>query len=36
LHRCADTQFDPQVVAVFVRIFEQIAHNLQPSAPGPQ
>ena len=36
LHRCADTQFDPQVVAVFVRIFEQIAPNLQPSIPGPQ
>lgn len=34
LQRCADSQFDPQVVAVFSRIFEQIAHNLQPSVPS--
>ncbi len=31
LQRCADTQFDPQVVAVFSRIFEQISHDLQSS-----
>ncbi|MBZ5499037.1 MAG: response regulator [Acidobacteriia bacterium] len=34
LLRCADSQFDPQVVAVFSRIFEHIAPNLQPSVPS--
>jgi putative two-component system response regulator len=33
LQRCAESQFDPQVVAVFSRIFEEIAPNLQPAAP---
>ncbi len=36
LQRCAETQFDPHVVAVFVRIFDQIAPDLQtPSADRP-
>lgn len=29
LQRCAETQFDPQVVAVFTGIFEQILHDLR-------
>lgn len=34
LERCACSQFDPQVVAVFLQIFEQIARDLKPSAPN--
>jgi putative two-component system response regulator len=34
LQRCADSQFDPQVVAIFGQLFEQIAHDLQPTMPG--
>jgi HD-GYP domain-containing protein (c-di-GMP phosphodiesterase class II) len=35
LRRCADTQFDPQVVNVFSKIFERIVPHLQPSNPNP-
>ncbi len=31
LQRCGDSQFDPQVVAVFSQIMDQIIHNLQPA-----
>ncbi len=31
LQRCADTQFDPHIVAIFSRIFEQLSGVLQPS-----
>jgi putative two-component system response regulator len=36
LERCADTQFDPQVVAVFSRIFDQIVADLQAANRGAQ
>jgi len=32
LQRCSDSQFDPQVVAVFSGLFEQILHDLKPAA----
>ncbi len=31
LERCTETQFDPQIVAVFALIYDRISHNLQPS-----
>ena len=34
LQRCADSQFDPQVVAIFAQLFEQISYNLQHAGPG--
>jgi putative two-component system response regulator len=35
LQQCAETQFDPQVVAAFTRIFEQISPDLQHTTPDP-
>jgi HD-GYP domain-containing protein (c-di-GMP phosphodiesterase class II) len=29
LERCTETQFDPQVVAAFIRIYDQVSPNLQ-------
>jgi putative two-component system response regulator len=31
LQRCADSQFDPQIVSIFAGIFEQIMHGLRTS-----
>ncbi len=31
LQRCAETQFDPQVVAVFAQLFEELMHKLKRS-----
>jgi len=33
LQRCADSQFDPQVVAIFSQLFVQISQNLQHAGP---
>jgi putative two-component system response regulator len=34
LERCTDTQFDPQVVAAFTRIYDQVSPSLQPLGEG--
>jgi HD-GYP domain-containing protein (c-di-GMP phosphodiesterase class II) len=32
LQRCADSQFDPQVVAIFMELAREIAPKLQPES----
>ncbi len=34
LHRCSDTQFDPQVVAVFEKLYHEIFHSFDKSPMG--
>jgi putative two-component system response regulator len=36
LQRCAESQFDPQVVAIFGQLFEELMHKIHPSVGGPK